>query len=134
MEDLVKFIRENKNDIKVRAVIVYLVESGKMKVKEVAKELGIGERTIYEWKRRYREEGVEGLRDRRAEGNQGKRRKLSEEDEERLKELLKAKDRWTPKEVIELIRKEFGVEYSYIGAWKLMRRIGVKGVGRRSRG
>lgn len=66
------------------------------------------------------------MKDRRVEGNKGKRRKLSEEDKEKLKDMLKKKEYWTTKGVIRLIKEKFGVEYSYIGAYKLMRKIGMK--------
>ena len=125
-EELKKVIQKHRNEIGLRAVVVYLVESGLMGAKEVAKWLGIGERTIYTWKKRWKEEGEEGLSDKRAEGNKGKRRKLSEEDEEKLKEMLKKKEYWTTREVMRLIKEKFGVEYSYMGAYKLMRRIGMK--------
>ena len=42
----------------------------------------------------------------------GRPSKLTEEQKEKLKEMLKKKNSWTTKEVQELIEEEFGVSYS----------------------
>lgn len=48
----------------------------------------------------------------------GKTSKLTEEQKEELKEVLKERDSWTTKEVQKLIEAEFGVFYS---SWQVRR-------------
>jgi len=56
-----------------------------------------------------KKDGVEGLKTKQKPGRKGK---LSPEDMEKLIKLLKQKDYWTTREVKELIKNEFGIEYT----------------------
>ena len=56
----------------------------------------------------------------------GRKRKLSDEDMERLKDLLKQKDYWTTREVRNLIKIEFGIEYTLRHVARILRKLGMK--------
>ena len=81
------------------------------------------ERTVYTWKRRYREEGCEGLRTREKPGG---RNRLSGWDIELLKRLLRQKDYWTTREVRDLIKGEFGVEFTVRHVTQILRQMGMR--------
>ena len=67
---------------KSRALLVKRMLAGE-KPKDVAEALGLSERTAYKWLRRYREEGLDGLQDRRSSPHRIPRR-LGRQEQERL--------------------------------------------------
>ena len=83
----------------------------------------ITRRTVYAWKKRYEEEGIEGLKTRE---KSGRKRKLSDEDMDKLKDLLKQKDYWTTRGVRNLIKIEFGIEYTLRHVARILRKLGMK--------
>ena len=78
---------------------------------------------FYSWKRRYREEGVEGLRNKPIPG---RRSTLDEKDMERLKSLLEERDYWTSNQVRALIKEEFGVEFTNRHIPRILRKLGLR--------
>ena len=81
----------------------------KKSVPEASKDVGVVKAIAYEWLRRWNESGYEGLIPRFAGGKPGK---LSKDQKEELKSLLKAKDLWYLGDIVDLIRTKFNVEYS----------------------
>ncbi len=71
--------------------------------------VGITKSVGYTWQRKWNEGGYEGLIPRHGGGRPTK---LSEVQREQLKVLLHQRDRWTTGEVKDLIKREFGVEYT----------------------
>ena len=121
--DLIDTKLKEERDPKVRArlrMILFLKEG--YKPKEVATIMRTTERTVSIWKKRYREEGREGLRTRE---KPGRKRRLSDEDIELLKRLLKQKDYWTTREVRALIKSEFGVEFTVRHVTRILREMGM---------
>ena len=86
-----------------------------MSVEEAAELVGVTKATGYSWLKRWNSKGYKGLI---PEFGGGRPSKLTEEQKEELKEILKEKDSWTTKEVQELIEAEFGVKYS---PWQVRR-------------
>ncbi len=86
-----------------------------MSVEEAADLVGVTKATGYTWLKRWNSSGYEGLT---PEFGGGRHSKLTEEQKEKLKEILKERDSWTTKEVQELIKAEFGVSYS---SWQVRR-------------
>jgi transposase len=93
------------------------------KQKEVADMMGITERTVHNWRKRYEKGGVKALETKK---KPGRKRKLSEEDLERLEELLKQREYWTGKEVRNLIMIEFDVKYTLRHVARILRGLGMK--------
>ena len=67
--------------------------------------------------------GYEGLKPNHGGGGPPK---LTEEQKEELKEILKEKDSWTTKEVQELIEAEFGVIYSPSQLRRILKSFGMR--------
>lgn len=89
---------------------------------EVAEILGVTERTLYNWKRRYNQSGYNGLK---TNPIPGRNTILDEEDMEKLKELLQMRDYWTSKEVRELIKNEFDIEFTPRHIPRILRKLGM---------
>ena len=56
----------------------------------------------------------------------GRPSELSDEQKEELKAILKERNDWTAKEVRELIKEKFGVEYSLRHVSRILRSFGMK--------
>jgi putative transposase len=78
-------------------------------VKVASQRVGITRNEGYIWQKRWNEEGYSGLIPRYSGGRPSK---LSDEQKEQLKIILKERDNWTTEEVRELIFREFDVEYT----------------------
>jgi transposase len=93
-----------------------LLKAGRQSQAEIARQVGVSRATVSEWARKVKEEGIRGLRKRKANGGISK---LSKEQKQRLKGFLVrgalacgfSTDRWTLQRVDELIEREFGVTY-----------------------
>ncbi len=123
-EELEKKIRDRKIEsaiLRKLLFIKYLYE-GK-NVPQAAKDVGVSSVAGYTWLDRWNENGLEGLK---PNYGGGRPPKLSEEQKEKLKTILKERDDWTTKEVRELIKEVFGVEYSLRHVSRLLRAFGMK--------
>ncbi|NPB03223.1 MAG: IS630 family transposase [Thermotogae bacterium] len=123
-EKLNEIVRKGveRRDEMLQAVVIKLVESG-MTAKEAAKRLGISERSVRRWVKKWNEEGkIEGTK----RGKHPKTSHLSEEQIEELKRILEKKEWWSHEEIRELIKKRYGVEYHPEGLRKLLKRMGMK--------
>jgi transposase len=93
-----------------------LLKAGKLSQAEIARQVGVSRATVSEWARKVKEEGIRGLRKRKAKGGVSQ---LTKEQKQRLKRFLDrgalacgfSTDRWTLQRVAELIEREFGVTY-----------------------
>ncbi len=119
LNDALKRIKDGRERDRIRGVI--LIKKG-YNVHEIANIMNVSVRTIYNWKKRYEKDGLKGLKTKQKPGRKGK---LSPEDMENLKELLKKKDYWTTREVKELIKNEFGIEYTLRHVARILRKIGM---------
>lgn len=90
---------------------------------EVAEIMGVTERALYNWKRRYNQSGYEGLK---TKSIPGRNTILNREDMKKLKELLRMRDYWTSKEVRELIKNEFDIEFTPRHIPRILRKLGMK--------
>ena len=79
---------------------------------KVARDLHRSRTWASDWLKRYREEGVEGLKNR---PKSGRYPDISEEKVHEIKnELLSSKQGWTTKQVYDIIVRESGVQYHQI--------------------
>jgi transposase len=96
----------------------------------IARELGVSYVAVWRWEQRRRKEGVGSWREHEHPGSE---RRLSPKDQKALLALLKKgaraygypTDLWTLKRVAEVMRKEYGVEYSLSGVWRVLRALGL---------
>lgn len=116
-------LREEKDPkVRDRLRMILLLKEGYKQI-EVAEIMRTTERTVYTWKKRYEKEGFEGLKTRK---KTGRKRRLEDDDFEDLKRLLKQKDYWTTREVRDLIKIEFGVEYTMRHVPRILRKMGMR--------
>ena len=120
---LERLVRGEKNSkVRDRLRCVLLLKKN-YTVGSVAEILCVTERTVYSWKRRYKEEGIEGLRDKLIPG---RKTTLSEKDMKKLKSLLEGRDYWISNQVRSLIKEEFGVEFTTRHIPRVLRKLGLR--------
>jgi len=110
LDELNTRIRTLEKDTKILkrlCFIKYRYEGESVEVS--AQRVGITKSEGYIWQRRWNENGYTGLIPRYAGGRPSK---LSEQQKEQLKDLLKQREDRTTPEVQECIRREFGVDYT----------------------
>lgn len=122
IEFLKKLVKKER-DLKLRDRLrgILLIKK-KYTYSEVAEILGVTERTICNWKRRYEQSGYDGLK---TNPIPGRNTILDKEDMEKLKELLQMRVYWTSKEVRELIKNEFGIEFTPRHIPRILRKLGM---------
>ncbi len=111
-----------------RRLAISLLQKG-LGVREVARLLDASSGSVSRWKEAYRRGGEEGLR---AKPHPGARKKLSQEEREKLEELLLQgptshgykTDLWTLKRVAEVIERNFGVRYHPSHVWRILQGMG----------
>ena len=86
---------------------------------QTAKELHRSRTWASDWLKRYREEGVEGLKNR---SKSGRPPDIPEKTAYKIKnELLSSKQGWTTKQVYDIIVRESGIHYHRIYIYTLLR-------------
>ncbi len=111
--------REKDPKVKLKFALLNMVASG-MSVEEAASFLGIKLRTAYLWMNKWIEGGYEAMLVKKRDGRPPK---LNKEQKKKLKKLLKEKEYWTTKEINELIKDEFGVEYKKSRLYELLKEM-----------
>lgn len=94
--------------VKERILMGSLLVEGRS-TREVARMLHCPQSKVMYWKKRYEEEGLEGLKTRRQPGRPPK---VPKERMENIRKVVDAGEWWTVKNVRELIHREAGVLYS----------------------
>ena len=92
-------------------------------VPEAAKEVGVSKVIGYVWLENWNEKGIEGLKPNYGGGRPSE---LTKGQKEELKKILEKRDDWTTKEARELIKNEFGVEYSIRHVSRILKSMGTK--------
>lgn len=110
---------------KRRRQAIALLRAGRP-FRTVARTVRASLSSVVRWYQAYRTNGLNGLRARPAPGRPAR---LSPQQRERLKRLLLqgagkagySTDVWTLPRIAKLIERQFGVRYTTVGVWKLMR-------------
>lgn len=123
----------NTNDaymVGIRLYLVYLVALGHSS-RKLSELHNISFKQITNWVHRFEKEGIEGLKDKKG---RGRRSALSNEQLERIKELiLKEKpanhgyqaEKWTGPLLAEWIKKEYGLVYQKAQVYNLLGKVGI---------
>ncbi len=102
---------KNEHDahVKERILFIIRVSSDKQHIESVAQELHRSRAWAYKWYKRYKDEGLDGLRDR---PRSGKPSAISKEMKDKIKqELSESNIGWDIKQVMDLIQKRTRVKY-----------------------
>ncbi len=97
--------------------------------REVAEALGVSRQTAYAWKSVIENAGIDGLRQSSRGGRPGQ---LRDEDKEWLRAALTegptahglGTELWTVRQVRQLIELRFGIRFSVVHVWRLLRQLG----------
>jgi putative transposase len=110
---------ENDANVKERMLLVLNIVYDKQIPAQVARDLHRSKTWASDWLKRYREEGIEGLKNRTKSGRPPD---ISEETVYEIKnELASSKQDWTTKQVEDLIvNKSGGTRYQYTHVYRLM--------------
>ena len=100
-----------------------------VKKADIARRLGLTWKTIWRWEKRAKREGWDSWRDKK---HTGRPPRLQKDELTTLKGILLKKasargyptDLWTLKRVAEVIKQEFGYDYSITQAWRVLRNLG----------
>lgn len=123
-EELIKRIKSLEKDVKVLQRLYFIKYRYEGVTVEAASELvEISKPVAYIWQDRWNKEGYEGLKPKFAGG---KPSKLSNDQKNKLKEILNKRDDWTTEEIKKLISKEFKVNYSLKQIRIILRSFGMK--------
>jgi len=94
--------------------------------REVARQVGVSLSSVVRWEQAYRRDKRNGLR---ARPIPGRPCRLSASQQDQLKTVLRrgagaagyATELWTLQRISQVIRKRFGVRYSPVGVWAVLR-------------
>jgi transposase len=108
-----------------RRQAIAMLRSGKT-YRDVAKELDSSLSSVVRWWQAYKTEGRQGIQ---SQAKWGRPPHLADQQQKDLKMILLqgaasagyTTDLWTLKRIVLLIRKEYGVRYTNVGVWKLLR-------------
>ena len=115
---------EESSDVKERLLLILRVEGDGMIPARVAKELHRSRPWASFWLERYRDKGVDGLKDKPRSGRPSK---LSEQVQFEIKrELSSRKQGWTTDQVTQLIAERGKIKYHFTHIYRLMHRWGFK--------
>jgi len=127
--------KEKRGRVRIRFLALSHLQNG-VSHRKTAKILQVSFVSIQNWVNKFRSSGIEGLKDQTS--NCGRNQMLPKNKEQELKELvLKTQKSLTGgrligDDIIELIKKKYGVIYSSSGVYSLMERIGLVWVSSRS--
>lgn len=116
--------RESDAGVKERMLLVLNIVYDKHIPAQVARDLHRSKTWASDWLKRYREEGIEGLKNR---SKSGRPPEIPQEIAYRIKtQLSSSKEGWTTKQVNDIIIRESGVQYHQIYIYTLLRKWGFK--------
>jgi putative transposase len=118
LEELNKIIKKEEKSVRVleRLYFVKFIYKGDT-IKEACQKVNISEPTGYSWLDSWNKQGYKGLV---PNFSGGPKPKVGEAEREELKRMLGEKDAWTLREVRELIKEKFNVEYSEMQVWRIL--------------
>jgi transposase len=92
-------------------------------VEEAANKIGVTKKTGYNWQKEWNQGGYAALI---PDFKGGRKHKLTEEQREKLLKILKEREYWTTREVMELIKENFGIEYTLKQIGIILKNFGMR--------
>ena len=119
-------VHRNERDARVREriLLVIRISSDKQHIESVARELHRARSWAYKWHKRYRDEGMECLRDR---PRSGKPSAIPKGEMDKIKqELSDSSTGWDFRQVTNIIQKRTGVRYHEVHIRRLLHKWSFK--------
>jgi putative transposase len=118
LEELNRIIKKDERSVRVleRLYFIKFIYKGDT-IKDACQKVNISEPTGYSWLDSWNKQGYKGLV---PNFSGGPKPKIGEAEREELKLMLGEKDAWTLREVRELIKVKFNVEYSEMQVWRIL--------------
>ncbi len=124
VEELDQKIRDLKQDVKVLKKLLFIKNLYQDEsVEKSADLMGVTKASGYNWLRAWNKGGYDGLQ---PKPKSGRHARLSDEDKKELKDMLREKDSWTTREIQDLVKREFKVEYSSWQIRRIIKSFGMK--------
>ncbi|MEG3224753.1 MAG: IS630 family transposase [Methanobacteriales archaeon Met13] len=124
VEELDQKIRGLKQDVRVLKKLLFIKNLYQDEsVEKSANLVGATKATGYNWLRAWNKDGYNSLH---PKPKSGRRSRLSDEDKKKLESMLREKDSWITREVQDLVKREFGVEYSSWQIRRIIKSFGMK--------
>lgn len=128
IEEIYKIEKHAK--VKQRLQAIILAKKGYEK-KEIANIIGLSRTNVFRWINRFKEEGIEGLKDKQ---RSGRPQKIKKEKKEKLKDDLKSspknfgykEDTWTTKLILFHLKNNYNVSYHEGYIQRFLRSIGFE--------
>ena len=131
--DAARYASDNRECIRLLG-LAFLQQT--CSAKETAKAFNVTEDAVHKWKYRFKQGGLDGLKD---QGGRGRKKRLSEEDETTFKDAVlemqkqKAGGSITGHDVGRLLKEKFGVDCKKTAVYRLLHRVGLSWISGRSR-
>ena len=124
IDEINRNIKSLEKDVKILKRLYYVKFRYSGDSVEVASsKVGVTKMIGYEWQKRWNEDGYKGLIPRYSGGRPSK---LSDEQKDDLKVLLKERNDWTTSEVKELIKDLFHVDYTIKQIRIILKKFGMR--------
>ena len=120
----VSYTREKDVDVKERILLVRRIVEDKKQIEDVAKELHRCRAWAYKWYKRYKDSGLDGLKDK---AKTGRPPDVPKDVMIKIrKELADSNTGWDLRQVMDLIYKKSGVRYHEVHIYRLLHKWGFK--------
>lgn len=122
-DDLNRLIKSLERSTKVLKKLLFIrYRYDGDSVEEASYKIGITKMMGYVWQKRWNQDGYKGLIPRYARKGPSK---MSPEQNDKLKERLKD-GQFTTAQVREIIRREFGINYTMKQVWVILKKMGMR--------
>ena len=106
---LIEYLHDEKNVFVYKKLLSFLFQKLGYSLEVISKIIGVTRETLLSWNKQWKNEGYESLL--RKKG-QGRKSKLTDEQWEEIRKILRTRNDWTLPEIAEVIESKYHVTYS----------------------
>jgi putative transposase len=119
LDELNRIIKKEEISVRMleRLYFIKFIYKGDT-IKQACDKVNITEPTGYSWLKLWNTQGYVGLM---PNFSGGPKPKLRESEREEIRQMIGEKDAWTLRELRELIKNKFNVEYSEMQVWRILK-------------
>jgi len=123
VEELEEAYKQEKNGkVKIRLYALWKISEGNA-AKSMAVSRGYSYSAVLGWLRRYKTEGLTGLKDKKS---RGRKSQLFQDEISELQDSARKGELATPERSRIIIESRYNVSYKISGVWRLFRRINLR--------